>query len=239
MPRAQPPPVKPSPSSLLSAIVLAVGSGLAAACASAATSAPEAPADTHVTVRPGAPGEATRPASPGDAVAVEPGVTEADVRFMQGMIVHHAQALVMTDLARERTGSEDLLSAVRRITVSQVDEIELMAGWLRERGMDVPDPPVEYRPGIAHHYDHHPRMPGMLDDDQMERLEGARGEEFDRLFLELMIQHHRGALVMVDELFGAGGGQEGIIYEFASSVDADQRAEIARMRHMLEQRGSP
>lgn len=213
--------MKPSPNPLLLAALVTL------ACA---------PAEGPVTVRPGAPGEATRPASPGDAGAVEPDVTEADIRFMQGMIVHHAQALVMTDLARQRAAGEDLLTAARRIAVSQEDEIALMAGWLEGRGFDVPEPPEEFRPGVASHYGHQPRMAGMLDEDQVERLAAARGEEFDRLFLEYMIQHHRGALVMVEELFGAGGGQEGAIYEFASSVDADQRAEIARMRHMLQQR---
>lgn len=167
--------------------------------------------------------------------------TEADVHFMTGMIAHHAQALVMTDLARERTDSEDLLAAAGRITTSQDDEIAFMARWLQERDAEVPDPPVtweEWRerehPGA---HAGHGMMPGMATDEELRRLARTRGGDFDRLFLELMIDHHRGALVMVEELFGTeGGGNDPEVYLFASDVDADQRAEIARMQRMLESR---
>lgn len=151
------------------------------------------------------------------------GYVEADVRFMRGMIVHHAQALEMTDLVAERADDEDLHRLARRIEISQIDEIDSMRRWLESRGEPLPE-----------EHGHGPSMPGMLTDAQMERLAGAEGARFDRLFLEGMIQHHEGALVMVEELFAIeGAGQEAEIFVFASHVDADQRAEIARMRDVL------
>lgn len=151
------------------------------------------------------------------------GYVEADVRFMQGMITHHEQALVMTDLVPDRTDHEGIHALAGRIEISQIDEIESMRRWLESRGESVPE---------EHGHGH--LMPGMLTDEQMERLAGAEGAEFDRLFLEGMIQHHEGALVMVEELFASeGAGQEPELFIFASHVDADQRAEIARMRNVL------
>ncbi len=210
-------------------------------------------ADAPTTVRPGAPGEESRVVGPDeDPDRPRQGYAPADAEFMRGMIVHHAQALVMTDLAEERTDSPDLRSAARRIGISQIDEIDWMARWLHERGEEVPDPPATYEewreragPDADGAHDDHgapdeqgapATMPGMLSPAEMERLAGARGAEFDRLFLEHMVQHHEGALVMVETLFSAGAGQEPEIYLFASDVDADQRAEIERMRHMLDQR---
>lgn len=155
---------------------------------------------------------------------VRPGYSEADVRFMQGMIPHHAQALEMTALIADRTGNPSIRRLAQRIDISQTDEIARMQRWLETRGETVPG-------------DHHHRelMPGMLTEEEMARLSAASGAEFDRLFLELMIQHHEGALVMVDELFSTdGAGQETEIFLFASHVDSDQRAEIARMRGMLD-----
>jgi uncharacterized protein (DUF305 family) len=151
------------------------------------------------------------------------GYTEADVRFMRGMIPHHAQALNMTGLVAERTTNEDIRRLAHRIEISQRDEIARMRRWLEARGELVPG-------------EHHrgPLMPGMLTEEEMAQLSAARGSEFDRLFLELMIHHHEGALVMVDDLFTTdGAGQEAEIFLFASHVDSDQRAEIARMRGML------
>ena len=148
--------------------------------------------------------------------------TQADVRFMQGMIHHHGQALTMTALVADRTGGEAMRRLARRIEISQKDEIAIMERWLERRGEAVPE---------GHH--HGPLMPGMLTDEELARLSGAAGVEFDRLFLELMIRHHEGALVMVEDLFSSGGGQEPEIFQFVSHVDADQRAEIARMRGML------
>ena len=148
----------------------------------------------------------------------------ADVTFMQGMIAHHDQAVAMVALVPARTKREDFRLLAERIEVSQRDEIELMRQWLRRRG--------EAGRHDAHHDD---AMPGMATPDEMERLTRSRGAAFERLFLELMIRHHEGALEMVRELFAtSGAGQEPEIFRFASDVDADQRAEIARMRAMLE-----
>lgn len=162
--------------------------------------------------------------------------TLADASFMQGMIAHHAQALAMTRLVRARTTAADVRTLAERIDRSQRDEIELMARWLVARGQSVPDTTHL----AAGHDDPAHRMPGMLTPGQMQSLADARGPAFDRIFLELMIQHHEGALTMVQQLLSrAGGGQDPEAYRFASDVDADQRAEIARMRSLLAARGSP
>ncbi|HEX9164453.1 MAG TPA: DUF305 domain-containing protein [Gemmatimonadales bacterium] len=151
---------------------------------------------------------------------------EADIRFMQGMIGHHAQALDMATLVASRTDRPDMRLLAERIDVSQKDEIAFMRRWLTDRGAEAPVP----EPGHAHHGH---LMPGMLTAEEMARLEQARGTAFDRLFLEGMIRHHQGALVMVKELFDAGGAQESELFRFASDVDTDQRAEIQRMRALL------
>jgi uncharacterized protein (DUF305 family) len=182
---------------------------------------------------------AARPAAA--QAEVGPRHTEADVRFMQGMIVHHAQALDMVRLVPDRSTRQDVRMMAERITVSQQDEIDLMRRWLRARGADT----VPLNGHDAHHGHHasagadsagggHAGMPGMATPEEMARLAASSGAEFDRLFLELMIRHHEGALVMVAELFGSqGGGQESSVYQIASEVDADQRMEIDRMRRML------
>ncbi len=180
-------------------------------------------------VQPGAPGESTR------VIAAEKAVdlskvqhTPADVRFMQGMIGHHAQALEMAALIPSRTSLEGMKLLGQRIDVSQADEIKMMQDWLRARGQQLPDP-------HAHHASGATLMPGMLTAEKMSRLAAAKGAEFDRLFLEGMIRHHMGALIMVEELFAtAGAGQETEINAFASDVDADQRMEIERMGAMLK-----
>jgi uncharacterized protein (DUF305 family) len=146
---------------------------------------------------------------------------------MQSMIGHHAQALEMTALLPSRTAREDLNLLARRIEVSQADEIAMMQRWLSARGQALPDP-------HAHHSAGAPLMPGMLTPNEMSRLAGAEGSDFDRIFLESMIRHHEGALVMVEELFSnPGAGQESEIFAFASDVESDQRAEIARMVALL------
>jgi uncharacterized protein (DUF305 family) len=151
----------------------------------------------------------------------------ADVRFMQGMIGHHAQAIEMTALLPERTRRDDMRLLARRIEVSQADEIQMMQRWLEGRGQEVPGPHAHHAPGA-------PLMPGMLTAEEMSRLAAASGAAFDRLFLELMIKHHEGALTMVEQLYSsAGAGQESEIYAFASDVVADQKMEIDRMRGML------
>lgn len=196
-------------------------------------------------VQPGAPGEDVRSVDPDDVVGMgDLGYTEADVRFMRGMIPHHAQALQMTALVPDRTAEEGFRRMALRMEISQRDEIGLMSRWLESRGEEVPA-----SAGMAHGDPHAmhggggmemPRMPGMLSPEQMARLEAARGQEFERLFLEYMIMHHQGALVMVDQLFSTpGGGQETGLFRFASDVDADQGIEIRRMRSMLDARGGP
>lgn len=184
------------------------------------------PSDGTRTVQPGAPGEPSRIEPAGDAV--RSGYTEADVRFMQGMITHHAQALAMAALVPGRTEREQLHRLARRIEISQESELALMERWLERRGEPVPDWTADH---TAADPAEHGRMPGMATPEEMARLADARGSSFDRLFLELMIRHHEGALVMVEELLATeGAGQEPELFQFAAHVDADQRAEIARMR---------
>ena len=152
--------------------------------------------------------------------------TEADVTFMQGMIPHHAQALQMTALARERGQSDAVKGMALRMDISQLDEIALMKTWLGSRGERVPDA----APG-----DELPMMPGMLTREQLRQLSSATGAEFDGLFLEYMSQHHQGALMMVRELFSSSGAaQETEIFQFASDVEVDQLIEIERMQAVLK-----
>ncbi len=181
-------------------------------------------------VQPGAPGQDSRVVSAPDvARQQEPAYTDGDVRFMQGMIHHHAQALDMVELLRTRTRSEDMKKLAHRIELSQRDEIQMMREWLAARGAEVPGEHAHHAPGA-------PMMPGMLSPAEMDRLAAAKGVEFDRLFLEYMIKHHAGALVMVKELFSTpGAGQEAEIFAFASDVDADQLIEIRRMDGMLKE----
>ena len=160
--------------------------------------------------------------------------TAADVSFMQGMIHHHAQAIRMASWAKTHGARPDVQILAERIDVSQRDEINFMQRWLRERHQDVPDP------SMMQHMGHNmpgmtmPLMPGMLTPLQMQQLDSARGPDFDRLFLKGMIQHHQGAITMVDQLFASpGAGQELYVFRFASDVNADQNTEIERMRLML------
>lgn len=174
-------------------------------------------------------GSATAQAQ-GQTAQPRPGQNEADVRFVAGMIPHHAQALEMVALVPARASREDVKMMAQRIEVSQRDEIAMMERWLRARGRPVPGADSAH----AHHGGAHAHMPGMLTPEEMQRLAAASGPEFDRLFLELMIRHHEGALAMVAELFSTpGGGQESEVFHIASEVDADQRMEIDRMRMML------
>lgn len=160
--------------------------------------------------------------------ASSPPHTEADVRFMQGMISHHRQALAMTTLVPERSTSESIHLLAERIEVSQADEIAFMTRWLESVGEQVPSP------GMHDHSAGHELMPGMLTQAELDRLAAASGPAFDRLFLESMIRHHEGALVMVGQLFASpGAGQAVDVFRFASEVDSDQRIEIQRMQSML------
>jgi uncharacterized protein (DUF305 family) len=159
--------------------------------------------------------------------------TAADVHFMAGMIGHHAQAILMAGWAPSHGASPSVRALCERIVVGQGDEIVLMQRWLRDRHEAVPA-------GDASHFmmagmDPGTLMPGMLTPAQLARLDSARGAEFDRLFLTFMIQHHQGAITMVDQLFGSqGGGEQEVVFRFASDVYADQSTEIARMNRMLD-----
>ena len=205
---------------------------VAAAAASCRTAGGGAPA----IVQPGAPGQESRvvnAAQARDLSKVQ--FTDADVKFMQGMIHHHAQAIDMTELLKTRTGSEDMKKLGLRIQVSQTDEIRMMQRWLRAHGADAPDPHAMHMPGmIMPGTDRGPMMAGMLTPQEMTRLAALKGAAFDRAFLEGMIKHHGGAITMVRELFAApGAGQESTIYAFASDVVSDQQMEIDRMSGML------
>jgi len=181
-------------------------------------------------IQPGAPGTPSRAIASDKAVDLSRvRYSPADVQFMQGMIHHHAQALDMTALVGTRTASEDMRKLALRIELSQADEIKMMQRWLEVRGQPVPGEHDHHMPGA-------PGMPGMLTPEEMELLAGGEGVPFDQLFLEFMIKHHAGALIMVDELFSAAGaGQESEVFAFASDVVADQRAEIERMGAMLQE----
>ena len=161
--------------------------------------------------------------------------TQADVDFMSHMIAHHAQALVMARWAPTHGANQSVQTLAGRIINGQQDEIATMQRWLRDRGQPVPEPGDGSMKMAGHQHGMHDMlMPGMLNEAQMKELDQARGTEFDRLFLTYMIQHHRGALTMVDQLFGTkGAAQEQTTFKLASDVSADQSTEIARMERML------
>lgn len=201
------------------------GVGLVLAFASCRT-APVDPAAPIV--QPGAPGEAPHvitAATAADLSKVE--YTSVDIKFMQGMIGHHQQAIEMVALIPARSSRDDIRLLGKRIDLSQVDEIAMMKHWLEVRGQQVPGQNAMPMHGAT-------LMLGMLTDDEMAHLAAATGAEFDRLFLQGMIKHHEGALTMVRELFASpGGGQDPEVFAFASDVDADQRMEIDRMGALL------
>jgi uncharacterized protein (DUF305 family) len=154
--------------------------------------------------------------------------TSADIEFMSGMIPHHAQAITMSRWAPTHGGSAAIQRLAERIINAQEDEIATMQRWLRDRRQPVPDMHA------MHHMEHMPLAAGMLTPAQMKQLDAARGDEFDRLFLTFMIQHHRGAVAMVQKLFSSyGAGQDQTVFKFASDVNVDQSTEIARMESML------
>jgi uncharacterized protein (DUF305 family) len=195
-------------------------------------------------VQPGAPGKRSKALSPAAASVPPRPPAEADVTFMQGMIHHHAQAVEMVDLLRRRGQSRELQAFGERISISQTDEIKYMEQWLEDRGK-----PVSAGQGHMDHMadmkgmDHMDGaatmslMPGMLTPQQMGALAKANGPAFDHLFLTGMIQHHNGALVMVDDLFDTpGAGQDAVLFDFATDIDNTQRAEINIMRGMLKEK---
>jgi uncharacterized protein (DUF305 family) len=164
--------------------------------------------------------------------------TQADVRFMTDMIGHHEQAVIMANLARTRAGGPAVQTLAARIRNGQLSEIELMQQWLRDRGLPVPavDAAATSLTDHTGHAGHHAHaaMPGMLTAAQMLELEQASGTDFDRLFLIRMIEHHRGAVVMVDALLEAdGAAQDPAVFRLASDVHTDQTTEIARMQRLL------
>jgi uncharacterized protein (DUF305 family) len=172
------------------------------------------------------------PAGRAKADSGRPAYTAADLHFMTGMIGHHAQAVLMAGWAPSHGAGPAVRALCERIVVGQRDEIAFMQRWLRDRHEAVPDAdPSHYTmPGMEHPM----LMPGMLTAEQLAQLDGARGGEFDRLFLTFMIQHHQGAITMVEQLFGArGAAQDDYVFKFASDVNADQTTEIDRMGAML------
>jgi len=190
------------------------------------------PGTTPVVVQPGAPGAPSRTLPP-STMATVPQRSEADIEFMQGMIMHHSQAVEMTALIPSHTENQAVRSLGQRISLSQSDEIKFMQRWLEARGeptsMAMPGMPDMDMSGNPM-----PAMPGMLTPKQMVALRRARGAEFNRLFLMGMIQHHGGALVMVKDLFDApGAGQDADLFNFATDVDNTQSAEIKIMQDML------
>jgi len=212
----------------LGAIILLAAAG---ACRTAS-----APVAGPAIVQPGAPGQASKVVGAEQARDLSKvGATPADVKFMQGMIHHHAQAIDMTELLKTRTNSEDMKKLGMRIQVSQTDEIRMMQRWLQAHGEDAPDPHAMHMPGmIMPGMDRGPMMAGMLTPEEMAHLAGLKGTEFDRYFLEGMIKHHGGAITMVRELFASpAAAQDSNIYAFASDVVADQQMEIDRMSGML------
>jgi uncharacterized protein (DUF305 family) len=223
---------------VLCGMLLAAGAATAFLCASAHAQQGET-ATPPVVVQPGAPGKPSK-TLPSSTRAALPPLSQADVEFMQGMIMHHAQAVEMTALIPSHTENKDVRSLGARISSSQSDEIKFMRRWLASRGeatsmampgmsgMNKTGEPMVMPMAL---------MPGMLTPEQMDALRNAKGAEFDKLFLTGMIQHHNGALIMVKDLFDtAGAGQDAELFNFATDVDSGQRAEIRIMQSMLEKK---
>ena len=196
----------------MTAAALSIACLLAAALRAQQNSAP-------VVVQPGAPGAPSK-RLPLSTTAVAPRISQADIEFMQGMIMHHGQAVEMTALIPTHTENAKIRALGARISSSQSDEMNFMKRWLVAHGQPI---------SMA--------MPGMLTPQQMDALRQAKGLEFDRLFLTGMIQHHNGALTMVKQLFeAAGSGQDADLFQFATDADNSQRAEINIMQGILEEK---
>jgi uncharacterized protein (DUF305 family) len=209
-------------------VVLVVAASLAACTTATRTSSPS------VVV----PSPSTPPNPAAVAQAREDSIrhpyTAADVQFMSHMIGHHAQAIVMARWAPTHGASPSVRTLADRIINAQQDEIATMQSWLRDRQQPVPPATPGGMTMMMNGMEHQMLMPGMLTDAQMKELDAARGPEFDRLFLTYMIQHHRGAVSMVKDLFDTyGAGQDETVFKFASDVNVDQSTEIARMQKML------
>ncbi len=166
--------------------------------------------------------------------------TAADVHFMSGMIRHHGQALVMAGLAPTHGASPSVQTLCARIINAQQDEIATMQQWLRDRGQTVPEVEITGTTMMVHGPEYAMHIPGMLTPDQIRELDQARDREFDRVFLRYMIQHHQGAVTMVDELFGTDGAAlDDVVFKLASDIQVDQITEIARMELMLKEMIDP
>ena len=187
-------------------------------------------AQTVQIVQPGAPGQASKTLTADQATKLaQASYTASDVAFMQHMIVHHQQAVEMAVLVKDRTNTADLLSIAGRIESSQADEIAFMKAWLSERGEPVEDPMMKGHGEHMHHM-----MKGMASADQMKALAAAKGVEFDRQFLTLMIAHHEGAVDMVEKLLDEDGtAADPVLYQFVGDIDSEQTTEIKRMDKLL------
>jgi uncharacterized protein (DUF305 family) len=208
---------------VLAACVLAL-----AACSGAEEQPARTAGEGAPIVQLGAPGERNRVLTPEEASELPvPSFTQADVEFVRMMMTHHAQALEMTAMVESRTTSDDLPLLAKRMDVSQRDEIAMMQQWLEDRDQSTT---------ISHE---HAQMPGLLTPEQITQLSEAEGAEFDELFLQSMIYHHEGALVMVEDLLTGGeGAQETQIFQIAQHIDSDQRVEISRMKQLLAERAA-
>src|SRR5260370_41498622 len=181
-------------------------------------------------VQPGAPGHEGKLLTPATAAMPPRAPGKADIEFMQGMIHHHSQAVEMTALMPTHTRNKKLLALGQRISISQTDEMKFMKQWLQERGQPAMAPMDDMDMEM-------PLMPGMLTNQQMEALAKAKGAEFDGLFLTGMIQHHGGALTMVDDLFAVPGAcQDAVLFDFVTDVDNTQSAEIRIMQGLLQEK---
>ena len=216
---------------------LTAGLGFGLACAFSLPVAAQQSDTQPVIVRPGAPGQPTK-VLPANTKATLLPSTQKDIEFMQGMIMHHAQAVEMVALMDGRTENKELRSLGARISHSQSDEMNFMKRWLIARGEST----AMKMSGMGDmagmdHGQHSMLMPGMLSPRQMDALKKAKGSEFDKLFLTGMIQHHEGALIMVKDLFDtAGAGQDAELFNFTTDVDSGQRAEIKIMQTMLSKK---
>jgi len=222
----------------ISSLALVAAIGLCG-CHRASDQAAEQPASASkaqapAIVQPGAPGQGSTVVSTVPAFH-DNNYTDADVKFMQGMIHHHHQALLMVAMIPTHTETTQLASLGKKIQISQSGEIQAMKDWLTDRHQE---PPMLMPDGSAMMMGKTgqmdmPAMPGMLTPEQMKALDAARGGTFDELFLTGMIQHHKGALRMVADLRAAGGALEPNIADFTNQVDNDQRMEIVRMYGLL------
>jgi uncharacterized protein (DUF305 family) len=181
-------------------------------------------------IQPGAPGQDSRTLTAEEATRLAATTyTRADVTFLQHMIVHHQQAVEMAVLVKERTNTEELVAIAGRIESSQADEIAFMKGWLAQRGEPLEDPAMKGHGAHMHHM-----MAGMASPEQMRALAAAKGAEFDRHFLTLMIAHHEGAIDMVEKLLDAdGSAADPVLYRFVGDIDSEQTGEIERMDKLL------